>query len=89
MRTIDWVDGNIRIIDQTHLPAEEAVLSLETVQEVAEAISSLRVRGAPALGVAGGLGSPSRRAGRERAMKTPAEPSHTQPLCSPPPVPPP
>ena len=56
MRTIDWVDGTIRIIDQTRLPTEEVVLSLTTVEEVAEAISSLRVRGAPALGVAGGLG---------------------------------
>ena len=56
MRTIDWVDGKIQIIDQTLLPGEEVWLSLETVEEVAEAISSLRVRGAPALGVAGGLG---------------------------------
>ena len=56
MRTIDWVDGRICIIDQTRLPAEEPVIFLETVEEVAEAISSLRVRGAPALGVAGGLG---------------------------------
>jgi methylthioribose-1-phosphate isomerase len=56
VRTIDWVDGRIHIIDQTLLPGEEVLLSLETVEEVAEAISSLRVRGAPALGVAGGLG---------------------------------
>lgn len=56
MRTIDWVDGAIRIIDQTRLPMEEVMLSLSTVEELAEAISSLRVRGAPALGVAGGLG---------------------------------
>jgi methylthioribose-1-phosphate isomerase len=56
VRTIDWVDGRIHIIDQTLLPGEEVSLSLETVEEVAEAISSLRVRGAPALGVAGGLG---------------------------------
>ncbi len=56
MRTIDWADGKIRIIDQTRLPAEELILSLSTVEELAEAISSLRVRGAPALGVAGGLG---------------------------------
>ncbi|MBA4116065.1 MAG: S-methyl-5-thioribose-1-phosphate isomerase [Rubrobacter sp.] len=56
MRTIDWIDGKIQIIDQTRLPAEELVLSLSTVEELAEAISSLRVRGAPALGVAGGLG---------------------------------
>lgn len=56
VRTIDWADGKIRIIDQTRLPAEEVILSLGTVEELAEAISSLRVRGAPALGVAGGLG---------------------------------
>src|SRR5215207_2319234 len=56
LRTIDWVDGKIRIIDQTRLPAEEVVLYLSTVGELAEAISSLRVRGAPALGVAGALG---------------------------------
>ncbi len=56
MRTIDWVDGKIRIIDQTRLPAEELILVLSTVEELAEAISNLRVRGAPALGVAGGLG---------------------------------
>jgi len=53
---IDWVDGTIRIIDQTRLPAEERVLFLSTIDELAEAISSLRVRGAPALGAAGGLG---------------------------------
>src|SRR5918998_5451284 len=56
MRTIDWVDGNIQTLDQTRLPKEEVWLSLGTVEELAEAISSLRVRGAPALGVAGGLG---------------------------------
>ncbi len=56
VRTIDWVDGKIRIIDQTRLPAEEFILNLSTVEELSEAILSLRVRGAPALGVAGGLG---------------------------------
>src|SRR5215207_9973477 len=56
LRTIDWIDGTIRTIDQTRLPVEERVLFLSTVEELAEAISSLRVRGAPALGVAGALG---------------------------------
>jgi methylthioribose-1-phosphate isomerase len=56
MRTIDWIDGTIRIIDQTRLPAEERVLFPSTIDELAEAISSLRVRGAPALGVVGRLG---------------------------------
>ncbi len=56
MRTIDWVDGEVRLIDQTRLPMEEVWLSLDKVGDLAEAISSLRVRGAPALGVAGALG---------------------------------
>ncbi len=55
-RTIDWDGRDILIIDQTLLPDEERILRLHEVTEVAEAISSLRVRGAPALGVAGALG---------------------------------
>lgn len=56
MRTIDWVEGKVRLIDQTRLPNEEIWLDLEAVEDLAEAIRSLRVRGAPALGVAGALG---------------------------------
>lgn len=56
MRTIDWVDGPVRILDQTRLPVEEVVLSLTTVEELAEAISSLWVCGAMALGGGSFLG---------------------------------
>ena len=56
MRTIDWVDGAVEIIDQTALPGELRVLRLETVPELVAAIRSLAVRGAPALGVAGAFG---------------------------------
>ncbi len=56
MRTIDWVDGVIVIIDQTALPAREAWLRLSTVDELVGAIVRLAVRGAPALGVAGAMG---------------------------------
>ncbi len=55
-RTLDWDDHDILIIDQTRLPHEERILRLHDVEELAEAISRLRVRGAPALGVAGALG---------------------------------
>jgi len=55
-RTIDWDGDAIAIIDQTLLPGEERVLRIRDVEELAEAIRSLRVRGAPALGVAGALG---------------------------------
>ena len=56
MRTIDWVDGAVEIIDQTALPGELRILRLHTVPELVAAIQSLAVRGAPALGVAGAFG---------------------------------
>ena len=56
MRTIDWADGAIEIIDQTALPDELRVLRLTSVAELIAAIRSLAVRGAPALGVAGAFG---------------------------------
>lgn len=56
MRTIDWTDGAVEIIDQTALPAAERYLRLSTVDEVVDAIRRLAVRGAPAIGVAGALG---------------------------------
>ena len=56
MRTIDWVDGAVEIVDQTALPGELRMLRLSTVPELVAAIQSLAVRGAPALGVAGAFG---------------------------------
>ncbi|QYC41066.1 Methylthioribose-1-phosphate isomerase [Nonomuraea coxensis DSM 45129] len=56
MRTIDWVDGAIELIDQTLLPDTCVTLRLHTVDELVDAIRRLAVRGAPALGVAGALG---------------------------------
>ncbi len=58
MRTIDWDDDRaaVRLIDQTRLPAEYEVVYCERVDELIAAIKELKVRGAPALGVAGALG---------------------------------
>lgn len=56
MRTIDWVDGAVEIIDQTVLPDRLEILRLGTVAELVDAVRRLAVRGAPALGVAGGYG---------------------------------
>ncbi|WP_329106125.1 S-methyl-5-thioribose-1-phosphate isomerase [Micromonospora sp. NBC_01699] len=56
MRTIDWVDGAVEIIDQTALPDRLTVRRLHGVEELVAAIQTLAVRGAPALGVAGALG---------------------------------
>ncbi|MCC7103558.1 MAG: S-methyl-5-thioribose-1-phosphate isomerase [Chloroflexi bacterium] len=52
MRTVDFHAHTVVLIDQTRLPAEEVFLHCTTWQEVAEAIRSMRVRGAPAIGVA-------------------------------------
>ena len=55
---VRWSDDGraVHLLDQTLLPAEERYLRLESVEEVAEAISSLRVRGAPAIGIAAAMG---------------------------------
>ena len=51
-----WEGSQLKLLDQTRLPAEERVLSLSRVEEVAEAIRRLAVRGAPAIGVAASYG---------------------------------
>ncbi|AQZ64602.1 Methylthioribose-1-phosphate isomerase [[Actinomadura] parvosata subsp. kistnae] len=56
MRTIDWVDGAVELVDQTLLPDKLVMLRIHTVAELVDAIRRLAVRGAPALGVAGALG---------------------------------
>ena len=53
---IEWVDNRVRILDQTRLPTEEVYLELDGYRDVASAIKELKVRGAPAIGVAGAYG---------------------------------
>lgn len=57
--TIEWkggVEGHVELIDQTLLPTEYKIIRIERVEDMWEAIKSLRVRGAPAIGVAGAMG---------------------------------
>ncbi len=49
---IEWRDGAVRILDQRRLPDAVEVLHCTTVEQVNEAIRTLAIRGAPALGVA-------------------------------------
>ena len=56
IRPIDWLDGKVRLLDQTRLPHEEVYLTLTDHHEVAAAISELRVRGAPLIGIAAAYG---------------------------------
>ena len=52
MRTIKWENGVVVTIDQTKLPAETVYLELKTCREVAEALKTMKIRGAPLIGAA-------------------------------------
>jgi len=54
--TLNWVDDALRLIDQTRLPEDLIYINCRDVETVAEAIKMLRVRGAPAIGVAAAFG---------------------------------
>ena len=56
MRMIKWQNGTVITPDQTKLPLQEVTLEIKTVDQMAEAIKVLRVRGAPLLGAAAGFG---------------------------------
>ena len=59
IKTLHWigeVDGTLRMIDQTRLPVECVEIDCRDVETVVEAIKSLRVRGAPAIGIAAAYG---------------------------------
>jgi len=55
-KTLEWADDHLRILDQTRLPEETIYLKCDTVSEVASAIKDLKVRGAPAIGIAAAFG---------------------------------
>src|SRR5438105_3959317 len=56
IQNLEWTDAGVRFIDQRKLPTEESYVTARTYQEVADAISTMVVRGAPAIGVAGAMG---------------------------------
>ena len=55
-RTVEWVKGQVRMIDQTKLPDRFVYVKLKTHRQVARAIREMVVRGAPAIGVAAAMG---------------------------------
>ncbi len=55
-RTIEWHDGTVSMIDQRVLPLHYEIKSYTTYQGVAEAIHTMVIRGAPAIGAAAGFG---------------------------------
>src|SRR5918993_2182295 len=54
--TIEWQDDTIVMVDQRKLPAQELYVRCRTAQEVAKAIRTMVIRGAPAIGVAAAMG---------------------------------
>ena len=69
--TIEWRDDKVVMIDQRRLPLEEVYVECRTAEDVAEAIETMVIRGAPAIGVAAAmgiaLGMRSVMAGEDRA----------------------
>ena len=56
IKTIEYIDGVVRMIDQTLLPAEKVFVDCKTIEDVGHAIKTMIIRGAPAIGVAAAMG---------------------------------
>jgi len=56
IETIQWTDSGVVMIDQTRLPRQEVYVTCSDYQQVAQAIRSMVIRGAPAIGVAAAMG---------------------------------
>ena len=56
IETIQWTDEGVVMIDQTRLPNEEIYVTCRDYKEVADAIRTMVIRGAPAIGVAAAMG---------------------------------
>jgi len=56
LRTVEWVQGQVRMIDQTRLPDRLVYVTLKDYRQVSRAIKGMVVRGAPAIGVAAAMG---------------------------------
>ena len=67
-RSVAWKDGRLMLLDQRLLPAEERIIECESIEAVFEAISTLTVRGAPAIGIAAAYGLMVGLEGQSRAQ---------------------
>ena len=56
VKTIEWVDGKVRMLDQSRLPREVVYVDCTDYRMVAEGIKKLWIRGAPAIGIAAAMG---------------------------------
>src|SRR5690625_820161 len=56
IQSIEWRGDHVRILDQTYLPKREVYSDIRDVGRIWEAIKKLRIRGAPAIGIAAAYG---------------------------------
>ena len=56
IRTIEWIDTYSRMVDQTKFPEKFEYINIKTGQDMFDAIKTMIVRGAPAIGIAGAHG---------------------------------
>ena len=56
INSIEWIDDQVKIIDQTYLPHQEVYEQIDDVGRIWEAIRNMRIRGAPAIGIAAAYG---------------------------------
>jgi methylthioribose-1-phosphate isomerase len=56
LKTIQWIDNGVVLIDQTRLPLDLAYERIDSIEQMYDAIKILKVRGAPAIGIAAAFG---------------------------------
>jgi methylthioribose-1-phosphate isomerase len=56
IKTVEWTNEGVRMLDQRLLPTEEKYLILRSYEEIADAIKKMVVRGAPAIGISAAMG---------------------------------
>jgi len=74
VKTVEWLNGKVRVVDQTKLPERFVYVTLKDYRQVARAIREMVVRGAPAIGVAAAMGmalaaDASEAKGKERFLE--------------------
>ena len=74
IQTVEWINGKVRMVDQTRIPVKFVYLELVNYHQVARAIKEMIVRGAPAIGVAAAMGmalaaNSSKARNREQLLK--------------------
>jgi methylthioribose-1-phosphate isomerase len=73
IETIQWTPEGVVMIDQTRIPAEETYVTCRDYMQVADAIRTMVIRGAPAIGVAAAMGVAIGVAGADQAISLDAQ----------------